>query len=159
MQTSFSTLDFRKAMGKFATGVTVVTTRTVKGIHGMTANAFTSVSLEPTLVLVSVAKKANTHRYIQETKHFGINILREGQDDISNHFAGKSLPHVQERLNYFWVDDIPLLPDCLANIACRLWASYDGGDHTLYVGEVVGLNISEGDPLLFFDGNYRRLEK
>lgn len=157
MQTSFSSFDFRQTMGKFATGVTIVTTPVKEGIHGMTANAFMSVSLEPPLILVSVDKRANTHRNISEAKCFGVNILRTDQHDISNHFAGKPNPEVQQRLKYDWHDDVPILSDCLANIACRLWASYDGGDHTLYVGEVLALRASEAEPLVFFQGTYREL--
>lgn len=160
MQTQFNALDFRQAMGKFATGVTVVTTPGgEEGVHGMTANAFMSVSLEPPLVLVSVDKRANTHQYIAQAKYFGVNILRADQSGVSNHFAGKPSIEVQQGLKYDWHDKVPILSDCLANIACRLWASYDGGDHTLYVGEVIALNVTEADPLLYFQGNYRALDK
>mgnify|MGYP001156475997 CR=1 FL=1 len=157
MQTSFSSFDFRQAMGKFATGVTIVTTPVKEGVHGMTANAFMSVSLDPPLVLVSVDKRANTHRYISEAKCFGVNILRTDQRHISNHFAGKPNEQVAQGLSYEWHDGIPVLMDCLANIACRLWANYDGGDHTLYVGEVRALRSSEAEPLLFFEGTYREM--
>lgn len=159
MQRSFSSSDFRQAMGRFATGVTVVTTPHGKdGVHGMTANAFTSVSLDPPLVLVSVDKRANTHRLIPQAKRFAINILRRDQRDVSNHFAGKPNTEVEKKLKYDWQNEIPLLSDCLASVSCCLWANYDGGDHTLYVGEVVGLRVSEGDPLLFYRGNYGRLD-
>lgn len=159
MQTQFNSHDFRRAMGKFATGVTVVTTRKGETAHGMTANAFTSVSLDPPLVLVSVDKRSNTHRFIQTENAFGINFLRADQRDLSNHFAGKPNIAAEAKLNVFWHGNIPLLDDCLVNIACRLWASYDGGDHTLYVGEVIALNATEGSPLLFFGGDYRNFNK
>lgn len=159
MHKNFTSLDFRQTMGKFATGVTIVTTPKGDGVHGMTANAFMSVSLEPPLVLISVDKRANTHRFIRETKCFGINILRDGQTDISNHFAGKPDPKVGQAMTYDRLADVPVLSDCLANIACRLWAKYDGGDHSLFVGEVLALQEkgTEDNPLLFFQGTYRKI--
>lgn len=157
MSKLFSSEDFREVMGKFATGVTVVTTPADNGIHGMTANAFMSVSLDPPLVLVSVDKRANTHRHIPVAKCFGVNILRYDQRDISNHFAGKVDLDVERKVTYTHIDNIPVMTDCLASIACRLWAKYDGGDHSLFVGEVVDLNVNGGDPLLFFQSSYRRL--
>lgn len=146
---------FRKTLGLFGTGVTVVTTPRGEQVHGMTANSFTSVSLHPPLILVSVDKRAQTHLFISQAKRFGISILREDQVPISRHFAGKSDPAVEESLGYDWFEDIPVLSDCLGSLACRLWAGYDGGDHTLYLGEVVSLKAGEGRPLLFFQSAYR----
>jgi flavin reductase (DIM6/NTAB) family NADH-FMN oxidoreductase RutF len=153
----FSSTEFRRVMGTFCTGVTVVTTPEGPTVHGMTANAFTSVSLEPPLILVSVDKKAHTHENIRITGRFGVNILRANQAAISDHFAKKLDPDVEKQLSYQWIEDIPVLADCLANIACRLWQDYDGGDHTLYLGEVVHLRANEGDPLVFFRGKYVHL--
>lgn len=146
-------------MGKFATGITVVTTP-IDGddVHGMTANAFMSVSLEPPLILVSIDRRAHTHRYIQEAKRFGVNFLHAGQTALSNHFAGKVSAEVSAALKYEWHDDIPLLADCSVQIACRLWANYDGGDHTLFVGEVAGMNVLGGEPLLYYSGAYHTLK-
>lgn len=157
MPKNFSSYDFREAMGKFTTGVTIVTTPADDGIHGMTANAFTSVSLDPPLVLVSVDKRANTHRYIAASKCFGVNFLRADQSDVSNHFAGKPSLEVQQRITYDHFANVPVMAECLASIACRLWATYDGGDHSLYVGEVVALNATDGDPLVYFQSTYRKL--
>ncbi|ADG07682.1 flavin reductase [Kyrpidia tusciae] len=92
-----------------------------------------------------------------QAKRFGINILREDQVSVSRHFAGKPDRMVEESLPYHWCEDIPVLSDCLASLACRLWDSYDGGDHTFYVGEVVTLHPGEGRPLLFFHSAYRRI--
>lgn len=158
MSKSFHSQDFRTAMGKFTTGVTVVTTRADDGIHGMTANAFMSVSLNPPLVLVSIDKRSNTHRYIPVSKRFGVNILRSDQRDISNHFAGKPNDEVEQRITYDTIADVPVMTDSLAHIACRLWAIYDGGDHSLYVGEVVGLHVAAGEPLVYFESTYRQLK-
>lgn len=159
MTKPFSSEDFRATMGKFTTGVTVVTTPADDGIHGMTANSFTSVSLNPPLVLVSVNKQANTHRYIPLSKCFGVNILRSDQRDVANHFAGKVDLDVQRKITYTYIDNIPVMTDCLASIACRLWAKYDGGDHSLYVGEVIALDANSGDPLVFFQSKYRELNR
>lgn len=150
---------FRKAMGTFATGVTIITTPDKEGVHGMTANAFTSVSLDPPLILVSVNKKARTHETIQEAKRFGVNILRYDQEALSTHFAGRPSEEVNQSLKYTWYEDIPLLEDCLTQIACRLWAQYDGGDHTLFLGRVVDLKLYEGEPLLYYASAYRQLGK
>lgn len=159
LRSEFDARDFRQALGTFATGVTVVTTVKDGAVHGMTANAFTSVSLEPPLVLVSVDKRAHTHGLILSSRLFGVNILREDQEDYSRHFSGKPDPAVEARLQYEWVDGIPVLTDSLASLACRLWADYDGGDHTLFVGRVAALEIRDGNPLLFFRSAYRRVEK
>lgn len=148
---------FRKTLGLFGTGVTVVTTPTGEKVHGMTANSFTSVSLHPPLILVSVDKRAQTHLLIPRAKRFGVSILRENQVPVSRHFAGKPDPVAAESLRYDWFQDIPVLSDCLASLACRLWATYEGGDHTLYLGEVVNLKAGEGRPLLFFQSAYHAI--
>lgn len=152
----FDTKQFRSVMGTFATGVTVVTTMSDSGPHGMTANAFMSVSLEPPLILVSIDHKARTHQLLPESKYFGVNILRADQENISNHFAGK--PNVDEEGLFTIKDGVSLLSDSLASISCRLWNSFDAGDHTLYVGEVIDLNLYEGEPLLFYQGQYRKIQ-
>lgn len=157
IQTQFDSSEFRKAMGRFCTGVTVVTTKTGAEIVGMTANSFTSVSLNPPLVLVSVGKNLSMHAWIREAGRFGITVLSSDQLDASNYFAGKRTPEVEATLAYDWHEDIPMLSGGLANVACRLWAEYDGGDHTLFVGEVLGLRVLESsDPLLYY-GGYRTL--
>jgi len=155
---SFSTLEFRKAMGEFATGITVVTCPHEDQVKGMTANSFTSISLEPPLVLISVDKRANHIGFIQGRKCFGISVLGVHQEDVSRHFAGKPNPELDKKLNYVWHDGIPMLGECNISIACRLWATYDGGDHTIFLGEVLELYQYGGDPLIFFRGNYGVLE-
>lgn len=153
----FDSTAFREVMGTFATGVTVVTTTHGTDVVGMTANSFTSVSLSPPLVLVSVGKNLAMHGWIEQARQFGITILGQDQVAVSNHFGGRRNPEFESELEYAWLEGIPMLSTGLANIACRLWAAYDGGDHTLYVGEVVGLRKGAGyDPLLYFHG-YRAL--
>jgi len=155
----FTSQDFRQALGQFATGVTVVTTEDGDVVHGMTANAFTSVSLEPPLVLVSVDKRASTHEIIARTGKFGINILREEQEDLSRRFSKKIDDMDNDQPIFQMVQGIPILKDCLCSLACTLWATYNGGDHTLYVGKVEFLQVNEGDPLLFFASRYCKIEK
>ncbi len=157
MITNFDTKLFRQVMGTFATGVTVVTTNGETGPHGMTANAFMSVSLDPPLILVSVDHKARTNNLIKQAKVFGVNFLRVDQENLSNHFAGK--PNIENEQELFtWYEEIPLLADCLATVACRLWNSFEAGDHTLFVGEVLDLKMYEGEPLLFYKGKYREIK-
>lgn len=157
LTTQFDSTEFRRALGTFCTGVTVVTIPHADGVAGMTANSFTSVSLDPPLVLVSVGKTSATCGRIREAGRFGVTILASDQIDVSNYFAGKRTPEVEATLAYDWHEDIPMLASGLANLACRLWAEYDGGDHALFVGEVLGLRIQKtDDPLLYFKG-YRQL--
>ncbi len=157
ISTTFESADFRKAMGTFATGVTVVTTTKGEEVVGMTANSFTSVSLSPALVLVSVGKGSAMHGFLQESRRFGITVLKSEHEHLSNYFAGKRTPEVEAQLAYDWHEDIPMLATGMANLACRTWAEYDGGDHTLFVGEVIGLRVLDpNDPLLYYQG-YRRL--
>lgn len=155
LSTQFDTSAFRKAMGTFCTGVTVVTTMKDAEVVGMTANSFTSVSLNPPLVLISVGKNLSMHATIKEAGHFGITVLSADQIDASNHFGGKRSPEVAATLAYEWHEEIPVLAGGLANVACRLWAEYEGGDHTLFIGEVIGLRINENSDPLLYHGGYR----
>jgi flavin reductase (DIM6/NTAB) family NADH-FMN oxidoreductase RutF len=146
-------------MSNFATGVTVLTTRTADGVmHGMTANAVTSVSLDPPLVLVCVDRGARTHRYIEESRAFALNILSEDQRHLSERFARRDAEGPS-----LWVGlslrpgatGSPVILDTIAYVDCRLFAAYPGGDHTIFVGEVVDLGVlSDKPPLLFFRSGY-----
>ncbi|MNX62454.1 NADH-dependent flavin reductase [compost metagenome] len=158
LSTQFDSSEFRKAMGTFCTGVTVVTIPQGEGVVGMTANSFTSVSLTPPLVLISVGKNLSMHGWIREAGKFGVTVLTADQVEASNYFAGKRTPEVEATLRYDWHETIPMLSGGLANVACRLWAEYDGGDHTLFLGKVVGLRVHDkANPLLYY-GGYRKLE-
>ncbi|GAA5346115.1 flavin reductase (DIM6/NTAB) family NADH-FMN oxidoreductase RutF [Planifilum fimeticola] len=143
--------DYRNCLGSFATGVTVVTFNTDQGKHGFTANSFTSVSLDPPLVLVSVNRKIKSCAYMRDNS-FAVNILRGNQQDLALHFAGKP----QEGLEVRWKegDFAPYLADALATIQCVPWKAYDGGDHVLYLGEVKHYQYDQGDALGFFRGNF-----
>jgi flavin reductase (DIM6/NTAB) family NADH-FMN oxidoreductase RutF len=158
-----TSLDFRRALGQFATGVTVVTVESAPGrVHGMTANSFTSVSLEPPLISVCVAEHAHLLSLVKEKRIFGINVLKEGQEELSEFFACAVQPERDEaRMNvrFLWTpQNIPLMESVLCQIACRLHATHVTGDHTIVIGEVLSASLYPGQPLLFFRGDYTRLE-
>jgi flavin reductase (DIM6/NTAB) family NADH-FMN oxidoreductase RutF len=159
---SVSQADFRRAMGCFATGVTIITLDDDGWVHGMTANAFTSVSLEPPLVLVCVDHKARTHAQMQSRKRFGVNVLAAEQQAISQYYARPERDHDQaeeqagarfERTAH----GTPVLHHALAYLECRLHSAQDAGDHTIFIAEVEDVVVREGDPLLFFKGKYREI--
>ncbi len=159
---AFSSTDFKRAMSQFASGVTVVTTRHGETPIGVTASSFTSLSLEPPLVLVSLNKQLFTHKVIAETGVFAVNVLSAQQLEIGMRFAGLR-PEITDRFaglkTYTAVTGSPLLPDSLAWVDCTLWATYDGGDHTIFVGEVKDLYVSDLDmPLLYHNRLWRRSE-
>ncbi|MHB1627458.1 MAG: flavin reductase family protein [Bacilli bacterium] len=160
MDNPISSQEFRTAMGLFATGVTVVTTmgNDRDHVHGMTANAFASVSLDPPLILVSVDRRAECHALVLENRGFAVNILREDQESVSRQFAGKADRSLFDSSQFEWAGDIPVIARCLCSIACTLWADYDGGDHTLFVGRVQSLQIHDANnPLLYFRSGYHKL--
>jgi flavin reductase (DIM6/NTAB) family NADH-FMN oxidoreductase RutF len=154
---------FRQVLGRFATGVTVVTVCKGDIKRGMTANAFASVSLDPPLVLVSVDKKTDTHCLLMESGTFCVNILAEHRRAWSEWWAGKAPKGQDQFANIPYTTKAtgsPVLDECLGYIDCKIWARYDGGDHTLFVGEVqeaMTNNNPSLKPLLFFAGQYRKL--
>ena len=155
--------EFRKVLGQFATGVTVITVAGSEGqVHGMTANAFTSVSLDPLLVLVCVDGRARTHPLIHQRKRFGVNVLAEGQQHLADYYARTSEDHeTADRLGaVYWFTErgTPLLKNCLAHLECSVVSAHDEGDHTVFIGAVEHVGLQKGQPLLFHGGRYRRLE-
>lgn len=154
---------FRQVLGRFATGVTVITTTHDGMKHGMTANAFSSVSLNPPLILISVDKRANMHTLLTNGDSFCVNILAAHREDWSGWWAGKApkegdqfagIPHTTKATGS------PVLDECVAYIDCKIWARYPGGDHTLFLGEVQEAGLSDDatlQPLLFFSSRYRKL--
>jgi flavin reductase len=159
---SLNPTDFRKAMGCFATGVTIITVDLDGGIHGMTANAFSSVSLDPPLVLVCVDKRAMTHTHLHAKKRFGINILCENQRVISDYYARPDRTHERAEAEAGARFDrtshgTPVLHGSLAYLECRLHSAEVAGDHTIFIAEVEDVVVREGDPLLFFRGKYRKV--
>ncbi len=140
---------FRGSLGRFATGVAVVTFDTDLGRHGITVNSFTSVSLEPPLVLVSIARTTKSHDELAG-RPFTVNVLGAEQRALASNFAGK--PTGEPR----WVEGTvaPRLAGVLSYFECTPWAAYDGGDHTLYLGEVVSFDYRAGDALGFVNGQF-----
>ncbi|MEW1829967.1 flavin reductase family protein [Streptomyces sp. NPDC088196] len=141
----------RDCLGRFASGVTVVTTGDGAAVHGVTVSSFTSVSLAPPLVLVSLDRRSHSCERLRDSSAFGINVLAADQRDLALLFAGRAdgpVPGVR------WQGDpsAPRLAGAVAHFTCVPWATYDGGDHVLYVGEVVRFEALGGDPLLFCSG-------
>ena len=146
--------DLRQALGRFATGVTVVTCLGDKGPCGITANSFSSVSLDPPLILWNIAKVSNSLRAYLAAEHFAINVLGAGQRDLSHHFA-QSDHTVFKGIEYSVSEHgVPMLPDTIASFECRTYEIHDCGDHFIIIGEVERFDSSDGDPLLFFGGDY-----
>jgi flavin reductase (DIM6/NTAB) family NADH-FMN oxidoreductase RutF len=156
--------QFRKALGHFTTGITVVTVERAPGaVRGMTANSFTSVSLDPMLILICVEKRAAILPMLEKKKRFGVSVLKEGHEAISEYFAkGTQTSEAEQRLSihYRWTPSgIPVLEGTLLQLSCEVVASYLTGDHTVFVGEVVEAEIHEGKPLLYFGGEYRHMAR
>jgi flavin reductase (DIM6/NTAB) family NADH-FMN oxidoreductase RutF len=147
---------FRNVMGRFATGVTVVSTALEGKVHCMTANAFMSGSLEPPLCVISVAKKARMHDVLVWAQHFAINILGEDQEKYSRHFSGCPVEGLSPSFEY--VDETPLLVGRVAAIAARVAATHACGDHSLFVGAIFHMSaLAHGKPLVFHRGHYAAL--
>ncbi|QZA31993.1 flavin reductase family protein [Hydrogenibacillus sp. N12] len=146
---------FRRTMGRFATGVTVITVADGESVHGMTANAFMSVSLDPSLIVVSVDRRARMHERLRLATHFAVSILAADQKPLSLHFAGRTDPTLA--VTFVRRGPWAFLPGVLAEIGCTVHARYDGGDHTLFLGRVEHLAPYEGEPLVFYQGQYRTL--
>lgn len=158
---SFGPAEFRATLGRFATGVSVVTT--CAGTHraGITVNALASVSLDPPMVLICIDRTASIHDVLTRAGFFAINLLREDQQDLCGCFAGAS----EFRYNDFCgasshevATGAPVLDDSLGFIDCHIAAVYPGGDHSIFLGQVEALGAGEGQPLLFFRGGYPHLE-
>jgi flavin reductase (DIM6/NTAB) family NADH-FMN oxidoreductase RutF len=146
---------FRTAMGKFATGVTVIATDVEGDVHGMTANAFMSVSLSPKLVVISIGEKAKILEKIKQSQSFSVNILAADQQELSMIFAGQ----IKEPREVIFdrLDGKPVLAGAVAQIACEVSAEHVEGDHTLFIGRVTDIKLEDVEPLLFFSGRYRTL--
>jgi flavin reductase (DIM6/NTAB) family NADH-FMN oxidoreductase RutF len=154
--------QFRSAMRRWGSGVSILTTRREGGILGITVSSFCSLSLNPPLVLACIDRKARSHASIEKDAAFAVNVLKDSQERLSELAAG----HLGERGN--WLEDVPhrkaetgapVLADCLAWFDCRLEAVHDGGDHTIFVGRVEAAGHSQGRPLLYYDGAYHRLSQ
>ncbi|ETX01346.1 MAG: hypothetical protein ETSY2_37415 [Candidatus Entotheonella gemina] len=159
----FDPAQFRQLLGRFATGVTVVTTNHNNEKHGMTANAFTSVSLDPPLILVSIDKRASMHAIMMEHDSFCVNFLPENRREWSDWWAGKAPKDADQFVDIPHTDGVtgnPVLEGCLGYIDCKVWERYPGGDHTLVLGEVQDAEVNTDPdikPLLFFSSKYHEL--
>jgi len=151
----FDTRRFRNALGRFASGVTVITAHHEGRAHGMTANSFVSVSLNPPLVLVSLGNLSSMHRILPAARRYGISVLGEDQERLSNHFAGRTVPHLHVR--FIEREGIPLLEGAVAYFVAELADAHAAGDHTLYIGRVEHFEWNDDKPLLFYAGRYRHL--
>jgi flavin reductase (DIM6/NTAB) family NADH-FMN oxidoreductase RutF len=149
-------LAFRRTLGMFATGVTVITTTSQDQVHGMTANAFMSVSLRPPLVLISVDNRARMHALLNEGKRIGISVLSEEQEALSDRFAGRPGGTGPEP-SFEVVRETPLVEGALAHLVAHVQRSYWGGDHSLFLARVEYARYGGGKPLLFHGGHYEAL--
>jgi flavin reductase (DIM6/NTAB) family NADH-FMN oxidoreductase RutF len=149
---------FRTAMGRFPTGVTVVTALTDAGPAGLSANAVSSLSLDPALMLACLDRGSRTLRAVQEAGHFGINVLGAGGAELALGFASKAPAH-EKWSGVDWEErsGIPALAEAIVWIGCELEDVISGGDHVIVTGAVVGVHEREGDPLLFHAGTYQPL--
>ncbi|MEU9853599.1 flavin reductase family protein [Streptomyces sp. NPDC047974] len=148
---------FRDCLGRFATGVTVVTVEHGAGVHGATVGSFTSVSLDPPLVMVSLDRRSRMCGLLTDAPSFGVNILAAHQEDLALHFAGRPRP---ADAPVSWDPDAagPRLAGCAAHLDCVPWAAYDGGDHVLHVGRVRAFSTRDAEPLVFHGGAFRLLD-
>jgi flavin reductase (DIM6/NTAB) family NADH-FMN oxidoreductase RutF len=156
----FTAKEFRSTVGAFATGVTVVTTRGEDHAYGMTANAFSSVSLDPPLVLVCVITQSEGREHIQRNRCFAVNILGVEQEPISRYFASRDRPRgrdaFQEVPHRIATSGSPIIAGAIAYLDCRLHAEHESGDHLIFIGEVLELGFTpESEPLVFHGGQYK----
>lgn len=157
---SIDSQSFKEALSQFASGVTVVTTHLDGRNFGLTVSAFTSLSLDPPLVLVCLDRRLQTHKVIEKSKIFAVNILGEHQLEFGKRFAGLR-PEVMDRFEGLEcakaVTGSPILPECLGWIDCSLWRVYEGGDHSIFVGEVLASSaVGLVPPLLYHNRDWRR---
>jgi flavin reductase (DIM6/NTAB) family NADH-FMN oxidoreductase RutF len=161
MPTDWNT--FREAMRRFATGVAIMTVRDGDAIHGMTANAFASVSKDPMLVLICVMKDSITHDLVSRGRNFALNILGAHQRYLAQRFAKQTVPPLDPFLDiqhHRAVTGAPIFEDCVSYVDCRVVAAHDGGDHTIFIGQVeeAGLGKSHDALLLWVHGDYHSVE-
>jgi flavin reductase (DIM6/NTAB) family NADH-FMN oxidoreductase RutF len=151
--------EFCRTCAKFPTGVTIVTVLDVEGSpHGMTASSFTSVSLDPPLVLVCVDHRASVLAHLRRAQHIGINVLSEDQQSLSDHFARRGHDRFGAVEWYAGHDGVPLIPGALARFECSIHRMIDVGDHTILIAEVLDVEHSDGQPLVYFGSGYHKLD-
>ena len=152
--------EFRRVLGHFAAGVTIITTVGDDGKpYGLTATAFTSVSLEPPLVLVCVDKRAESHPHFHVSRVFAVNFLAADQQELSRRFAVSGGDKFTDGPTPPGCHRCPVLADVLGHLECRTTDICEGGDHTIFIGEVEAADAREGEPLLYFRGAYHRVRQ
>jgi 4-hydroxyphenylacetate 3-hydroxylase, reductase component len=160
---SFSSTDFRRALGLFPTGVAIVSGRGEDGqLLGMTVSSFNSVSLDPPLVLFSVARSAASFAAWVAMERYGISVLARSQDDLSTRFAKSQTDKWSLVHPAYGEHDVPLIPGALAGFECEKYAVHDGGDHAIFVGKVTGLHAvatAASEPLVFYGGRYAGIRR
>lgn len=154
--------ELRAVMRRWATGVTLVTAHDGRRPHGMTVSSFTSVSLDPPLVLVALERGAVTHRMVEASRAFAVAVLRHDQAELAERFAGR-VADTEDRFagvaHHTAVTGAPIPAGCLAYLDCRLHAAHPAGTHTVFIGEVLAVGGgAAGEPLLYYDRRYRRLK-
>ncbi len=150
-----SEIEFRNALSRFASGVSVVTTKDGLGrFYGITVSAFCSVSLAPPLVLICIEKETASHYAFAESGAFIVNVLKYSQVELSERFAAPAPDKFENVAHTYGISEIPRLDGALANIECRITSIYDGGDHSVIVGSVESSEVDDGEPLLYFRGRY-----
>jgi flavin reductase (DIM6/NTAB) family NADH-FMN oxidoreductase RutF len=152
--------QFKQTLGRFASGVTVVTTADNNKLGGLTVSAFSSLSLDPPYILICIDKRSSANALIQSSRAFAVNILAKDQADLSNHFASRredKFAGVAYRMGHL---QVPVLEDTLATLECSLVQVVDGGDHHIYIGQVEHSSVDETkEPLLYYRGQYRSLKE
>jgi flavin reductase (DIM6/NTAB) family NADH-FMN oxidoreductase RutF len=153
--------QFRDVMARIPSAVAVITSETESGYHGVTVSSFGSLSLDPPLAYISISQDINSHERLVNTDRFVINVLSRGQTFYAEQFSGQTpladpdFHRVPHRLGTL---QLPLIDGCVSWIECQHWAQYEGGDHTIFVGEIVNLQLGDSDdPLIYFDREFVEL--
>lgn len=148
---------FRKAMGRFATGITVVSTldQKTEEVKGITVNAFMSISLDPYLIAISIRNQSSMITHLNENDQFGVSVLGEDQEKYSKIFANQIKS--DQAVEFDWIDNTPVLPDALVQLVCEKESEVVAGDHTVYIAKVKKIVTRDGDPLIYYNGDYREL--
>jgi 3-hydroxy-9,10-secoandrosta-1,3,5(10)-triene-9,17-dione monooxygenase reductase component len=154
--------EFKKSLGRFASGVTLITYRDESLLSGITVSSFTSLSLDPPLILFNIQKKASSHDKLLQSKGYAVHILSNEQESISNQFSSPKTDRneVLNSLHPKFIDDIPVLENSLSYLVCSNHKTYDGGDHTIFIGMVNHVYTNEDkSPLLYYNKGYRKFSE
>lgn len=151
-------VQFRQILSRFASGVTVITTRIGERNYGMTVSSFTSLSLEPPLILFCANNNLQTNAAVREAGSFAVHILGDDQEAVSRRFATRDIDKFADLPWHLSANNLPIVENCLAVLECRVSKIYSEGDHTIFIGEVLDGAFADGEPLLYFHRNYRKLQ-